>query len=173
MTRSGSLVGVWLLLAACARAGAGVEAPPTDASALQTRRTMAVTSERVSASSSRIWKAIPDAFRELGFEGKPSATEEMTYVSPSLRINGRLYDGELNSAYLDCGRTPAGGLAADEYGVTFAVFIKVVPVVADASMIEARIDGVSRTRSETSGRNRCWGTGRLERRFIDAIKRRL
>lgn len=158
-----------LVLAACARAAA----PTSDVSELQTRRHMSVTSERVAVSSSRIWKSLPDVFKELGFEGKPSGTEEMTYVTPPLRINGRLYDGELNSLYIDCGKTPAGGLAADEYGVTFAVFVKVVPVVADASVIEARIDGVSRTRNESSGRNRCWGTGKLEHRFIDALKRRL
>jgi len=172
MIRRVSSLSMTALLIACARAAA----PAPDAgetSELRTRRNLAVTSERVSASSSRIWKAMPSAFKALGYEGKASATEEMTFVTPPLRITGRLYDDELNSKYLDCGRTPAGGLAADLYGVTFAVFVKVVPVVADASMIEARIDGVARTRNETSGRNRCFGTGKLEKVFIDAIKRSL
>jgi len=172
MIRRLSWFGVTVLLGSCARAAAPAS-DLGDASELRTRKGLAVTSERLTASSSRIWKTLPDAFKELGFQGHPSAMEEMTYVTPPLRITGRLYNDELNSSYLDCGRTPAGGLAADEYGVTFAVFIRVVPVVADASMIEARIDGVARTRSESSGRNRCSGTGKLEKRFIEAVKRRL
>lgn len=142
-------------------------------SELRTRRNLLVKAERITASADSIWKVLPAAFKELGYQGHPSGTEPMTYVTPPLRIEGRLYTGELNSSYIDCGRAPAGGLAADEYSVTFAVFVHVERIVADASTLEARIDGVGRARSESSGRIRCWGTGKLEDLFIQATKRRL
>ena len=176
MGRSFLLAGV-VLLASCGRPAPPSSSSPVDTvmvgSELRTRRNLLVVSERVTASADSIWKVVPAAFKELGYQGHPSATEPLTYVTPPLRIEGRLYTGELNSSYIDCGRTPAGGLAADEYSITFAVFVRIERIVADASTIEARIDGVARARSESSGRIRCWGKGKLEDQFLRAIKRRL
>jgi hypothetical protein len=119
------------------------------------------------------WAAVPGAFADLGYQGGPSATKgERLYLTPPLKIRGRLYPDASNATYIDCGRAGPGGPAADEYSVTFAVLARVVPGPDGGSTVRVTVDGVARERTGSSTAVHCRGTGRLEQRFADAVARR-
>jgi hypothetical protein len=120
------------------------------------------------------WGALGPAFQDLHYKGGPSVSgNERLYMTPTLRLPGRLYEGEWNSAYLDCGRTPAGIPAADSYELTFAVLVWVDADKPSGSTVRILVDGWGRDRMNPSGVVQCSGTGRLEAMFMQAIQRRL
>ncbi|HKW10676.1 MAG TPA: hypothetical protein VJO33_09870 [Gemmatimonadaceae bacterium] len=120
------------------------------------------------------WRAVGLAFKDLNYAGAPSATgNERLYMTPMLRLEGRLYADEWNSAYFDCGRTPAGTLAADSYVLTFTVMVWVDTDEPSGSSVRILVNGLGRDRTNPSGVAQCSGTGRLEAAFLKAIQRRL
>lgn len=120
------------------------------------------------------WKAIPLAFSELGFKAAPANDgSERLYLTPMLTVKGRLYPDAPTSAYIDCGLTTAGAPAADAYQVTFAILAWASPRGDSASTVRVVVDGRARDRAQSTDSQRCTGTGRLERRLLDAIGRRV
>lgn len=120
------------------------------------------------------WRAIGPAFKDLNYAGGPSDTgNERLYMTPMLRLEGQLYKDEWNSVYFDCGRTPAGTLAADSYVLTFAVMVWVDADQPSGSSVRILVNGLGRDRTNPSGVAQCSGTGRLEAAFLQAIQRRL
>ena len=120
-----------------------------------------------------VWAALPDAFIALGFPGGPSARGERMYLTPSMTVRGALYQGELNSVYLDCGRTAAGGLAADVYAINFAILARLTPQDSTHTLVEVLVDGTARDRGQSSNSIFCTGTGRLETALVQRLETRI
>src|SRR5438094_691077 len=105
--------------------------------------------------------------------GASAREAERVYLTPSLRIHGRLYRGELNSVYIDCGHAVGGGHAADSYEVTFAMLVRLTPQDGGRSLVEVVIDGTARDRTlNLSNPVFCTGTGRLETEFLQRLEAR-
>ena len=120
------------------------------------------------------WHAVGAAFKDLNYAGGPSDNDsERLYLTPTLRLPGKLYEGEWNSVYFDCGRTSAGTLAADSYELTFAVLVWVDKDKPSGSSVRILVNGWGRDRTNPSAIAQCAGTGRLEAAFLQAIQRRL
>jgi hypothetical protein len=176
MARTGSLL---------ALAGLGLVACATNASSnagtSRDRETFAVSFRSDAAPAKRVlpapvqavWAALPQVFADLGYPGGPSARpEERVYLTRSLTVRGRLYEGDLNSDYLDCGRTPAGPPAADTYEITFAILARLTPRATDSTLVEVLVDGRARDRTQSSNPVFCSGTGRLEAALLQRLEAR-
>ena len=172
-------VGVVLLCGGCASSQKS-DRPQTTVYASEmfdTRITRGVTpvSGFYRAAPDSVWLAIPGAFKDLAFpRGTQTNGDEKLFVTQEMTIQRQLYDGEPNSLYFDCGRTPAGNAAADEYAVTFTILARVVPDGDQFSHVDVLVDGRAhdRTRSNASAVF-CNGKGRLEEMVIAAIRKRL
>jgi hypothetical protein len=161
------------ICAGCASSGGGTSDPARErdrftvffrADAIPVRR---VTRAPVEA----VWAVVPQVFEGLGYPGGASVYEgERVYLTPNLKIEKRLYEGDLNSLYLDCGRTAAGVPAADVYAVTFAILTRVTPQDSARTIVEVIIDGTARDQAERSSPVSCAGTGRLETVILQRIE---
>lgn len=127
----------------------------------------------VSAPLETVWSTLPQAFTDLGYSGGPAMhARERVFLTTSLTVRGRLYDGEMNSSYLDCGRTPASQLAADFYAINFAILARVTPQDG-GTRVDVVIDGTARDRGQSTNAVFCTGTGRIERALLDRLEARL
>lgn len=112
--------------------------------------------------SDRIVEALPEVYRYLGFPGGlASSTNELLFISPTATTDGRIYNEEPNSLYMDCG-TVLGGPRADSHILQFVIVTRIVPLESGGSEIEVIIDGLARQRSTNTNAVPCEGTGRLE-----------
>jgi hypothetical protein len=167
--------------AACAgaRGGAGGGRPAGGPGADETftvrvREDAVAVARDLPVSADEAWAAVPGAFADLGYQGGPSTEKgERLYLTPPLKIRGRLYPDAPNSAFVDCGRAGPGGPAADEYSVTFAVLARVTARPDGGSTVRVTVDGVARERTGSSTVVYCAGTGRLEQLFAQAVERRV
>ncbi|HEX4681767.1 MAG TPA: hypothetical protein VH277_03600 [Gemmatimonadaceae bacterium] len=126
------------------------------------------------ASVDDTWKALGPAFQDLGYKGAPSTNgNERVYITPWLLLPGRLYEGEPNSSYFDCDRSPLGTPTADVYQVTFAVLAWVEADAPAGSVVRVLVNASARDRSNPSAMVACAGTGKLEAMFMQAIQRRV
>jgi hypothetical protein len=121
-----------------------------------------------------VWAQLPRAFTDLSYAGGRSARNaERVYLTPSMTIRGRLYTGELNSVYIDCGRTPVGSAAADDYAVSFAILARLTPQDSSTTLVEIVVDGTAHDRTQSSSAVFCTGTGRLEAGLLQRLEERL
>lgn len=167
------------LLCGCASGGGGSSGAEGRASADSTfsvdvRRDASGLVRDLPFPADRVWAVLPAAFADIGYQGGPSqAASGALYLTPPMRVRGRLYPDASNSAYLDCGRTGTGGAAANEYSISFAVLVRVHPRDAASSTLEILLDGEARERTTSTNAVPCRGTGRIEEMFAQAIERRL
>lgn len=131
-------------------------------------------SRHVDATVEDVWKVFAPAFQDLGYKGGPSGSgNDRVYMSSWLRIPGSLYEGEANSTYFECDRSPLGVPTADTYELTFAVFAWAAPDPPAGSVVRVLVNGTGRDRANPSAMVSCAGTGKLETMFMQAIQRRL
>lgn len=118
--------------------------------------------QELDAPADRVRVEVEAAYQELGFGVASSSSGQV--ATPYLRIQGRLYDGELNSRYLNCGATSAGRPVVDTYpDLRFRMLTRIV--AADGgTQVETRLDGEARRPSATGAPIPCTGTGVLEHR---------
>ena len=110
-----------------------------------------------------VWRIVPIAFQSLHFPGAPSVyPDDRVYLTPYLKIERRLYEGEPNSLYLNCGFTSVGEPAADVYRVTFAMIARLLPQSAGGTKVDIVVDGTAQNMVERQAPVRCTGTGKLE-----------
>jgi len=163
-------------LAACATGSGGAAKAPrrSETHTVWFREDVTPVRRVLTAPVETVWAALPQGFADLGFPSGASAREaERVYLTPSLRIHGRLYHGELNSVYIDCGHAVGGGRAADSYEVTFAMLVRLTPQDGGRSLVEVVIDGTARDRTlNLSNPVFCTGTGRLETEFLQRLEAR-
>jgi len=120
-----------------------------------------------------VWRALPQVYREFGYPGATASnTEERIFLTPHMQIRGRLYEGEANSKYIDCGIGMTGP-RADTHDVHFAIVTRVRASSETETLVETLIDGTARDRSATGGSTLCKGTGLLEQAVVEALIARL
>lgn len=125
----------------------------------------------LAASLDTVWAALPEVFAYYGYPGGPSMlADEEVYLTPPLKIQRRLYKDELNSVYLDCGRTPMGLLAADAYPVTFSMMARLSRQDNTSTMVEIFVGGTARDPAQQSDQVYCTGTGRLETALLQRLE---
>jgi hypothetical protein len=121
-----------------------------------------------------VWAALPKVFADLGYPGGPSArAEERVYLTPPMKVRGLLYQGEANSLYLDCGRTPVGAPAADVFPITFAIMARLRRQDSGSTLVEVLVDGTARDPAQWSNPVFCTGTGRLETVLLQRLEARI
>jgi hypothetical protein len=119
--------------------------------------------QRVAVPVDSVWRFVPATFQFMRFPGAPSVyNDEYVYLTPSLKIEGRLYQGEANSLYINCGHTVGGVPIADTYRVTFALLMKLTPQSDRDTEVDIILDGTAQDMAERSESVHCTGTGRLE-----------
>ena len=124
---------------------------------------------KISAPPEKVRDVIPAVFQGMGYEGGFGVHDASIFSTKQLRVEGRLYDGELNSRYFDCGNTPAGTLAADEYQITFVMFTRILSAADGTAEVEIVVDGTAHSKTLSSTFVYCRGTGRLENAILGAI----
>jgi hypothetical protein len=118
----------------------------------------------------RVAELIPGVFERLGLPVAPASnTRTLTFITPTLKVSGRLYEGESNSDYFDCGRDIRGA-QADFLELRFVVLAELRPADDGGTVLETRVDGNARNRYREGSRFPCSGTGKLERQ-IEALLR--
>lgn len=135
------------------------------------RHDAVVVARDYSVSVDQLWAVLPGAFADLGYQGAPA--KDRLYLTPSLTVRGRLDPKVPNATFLNCGRTTAGGQAANEYEVTFTVLARARARAAGTSRLEVIVDGWASDRASRSGGNFCSGTGQIEESIFQAAERRL
>ena len=120
-----------------------------------------------------VWKALPDVYEELGYPGSPASSDEYVFITPYMNIRGRLYDGERNSKYLDCGTSPAGSPAADVYDVTFVIVTMVEPHPEGGSRLRVLVDGNARDKAISTNSVPCHGKGLLDTGIAQFLEQRM
>lgn len=127
----------------------------------------------VQAPADIVWRTLPGVFDELGYPGAPArSTRERVFITPNLQITGRLYEGESNSKYIDCGSGNTGP-RADAQEVQFVIVTRVRPEGESETIVETIIDGSARDRMVSAGSYRCKGTGVLEKALVNLLILRL
>lgn len=158
-----------LLLGACAQSSSGIrpvrqrtlELPGGEVN-LQYRADSRGEIQEVDAPADQVRTEVAAAYREMGFGVASSSSTEI--VTPYLRIQGHLYDGELNSRYLDCGRTSAGRPVADTYSdLRFRMLTRIM-ATDGATLVETRLEGEAWRSGASGAPIPCTGTGILEHR---------
>lgn len=111
----------------------------------------------------RIVEALPEVYRYFGFPGALASDEdELLFISPTATANGRIYDEEPNSQYLDCGTAVGARPRADSHVLQFVLMTRIEPLESGGSEIEVIVDGRARERAQNSNAVPCRGTGKLE-----------
>ena len=125
------------------------------------------------APADQVLQALPDVYQYFGFPGAlASDTDQLVFISPAATAQGRIYQEEPNSLYLDCG-TLLDGPRADTHLVQFAIMTRIVPLEAGGSEIEIIIDGLARARDHNINPVPCRGTGKLEGQIATVLRSRL
>ena len=162
------------VICGCASAGGSSQVRGEKTFRVRYRPEEAKVTQHLEATAAETWSVLGAAFQDLGYKGGPSASAaEHLYMTPTLRVAGRLYEGEWNSAYLDCGRTPDGRPAAESYELYFAVLVWVDADKPSGSTVRILVDGWGNDRAHATVDIRCGGTGKLEDGFLKAIQARL
>lgn len=176
--RSLVAVVVGIASAACGSAGSGAGPPSApvpipDRFSITYRADAPQTRTVVPAAVERVWEALPRVYREFGYPATPASnTPDRVYITPALLVRGRLYQGERNSDYLDCGDDPNVGARADAYEVTFWIVTRVQPTAEGHTLVETMIDGRARDRQSSSTPAYCFGTGKLEQQLATLLLQR-
>lgn len=108
-------------------------------------------------------------FKELGYPGAPSARHDHVFLTPYLNVRGKLYPGEFNAKYLNCGQAASYTPAADTYEITFVIVTFIDKQTGGGSRVRVLVDGNARARGQSSNSVPCRGTGVLEKAIADLI----
>lgn len=156
-----------LVAAGCASSGPGgrsFEAPLGFRSDIpnEQRPEAPVHRTEVPHSRGQVAAQVREVYRYLGLEA-PSAgdAEPFTYLTPAMRITGRLYEGERNSEYIDCG-SALQGERADLFEVEFALATRLREEEDGGTLVETRLEGRAWDRYVNEAPVFCAGTGKLE-----------
>ena len=155
------------LIVSCAGGGGGSDA--LDRYSIRYRTDVQGYRFTFESSADQIVETLPEVYGRLGFPGGlASNRDELLFISPSARAEGRIYEDEPNSNYLDCGRGIAGP-RADSYVLEFAIVTRIVPLEAGGTEIEVIVDGLARNRDHNLNNVPCRGTGKLEGQLADLL----
>jgi hypothetical protein len=130
-------------------------------------------SDVVAAPIEQVWQLLPEAYRVIGFPGRPASAGggEQLFATPHMEISGPMYPGERTSDYIDCGVSPTTGNRSDEYLVTFVIITRLEPAAQGGTRIMTLIDGHARDRTLGGNSVPCHGTGKMEGQIAELVKR--
>lgn len=130
-------------------------------------------SDVVAAPIQQVWQLLPEAYRVIGFPGRPASAGggELFFATPHMEISGPMYPGERTSDYIDCGVSPTTGKRSDEYLVTFVIITRLEPADQGGTRIMTLIDGHARDRTLGGNSVPCHGTGKMEGQIAELVKR--
>jgi hypothetical protein len=123
------------------------------------------------ATRDQVWTALLAAADDLGMplQSADSASGIVIYV---VRTTGARVAGRPASAWVDCGRGPAGAPRADTYQVTLRVSAAMAPTKS-GTRVNATLVGFARERGMSGDGLPCTSTGELERRTLAAVAAKL
>lgn len=161
------LVGACSTAAGGGTGGAAVEAP--DRFITYFREDALPYTDTLNAPVEAVWRAVPEVFKQLGYPGAAATNaSDRIFMTPGMQIRGRLYEGESNSKYIDCGIAIAGQ-RADSHEVQFVIITRVLAGSESETIVATVIDGTARDRTGTSAPRRCTGTGVLEKAITELL----
>jgi len=137
---------------------------------IEQRREAPVHRTEVSHAAQELASEVTGVYRYLGLEVEESPRDPYLFFTPSMRITGQLYEGERNSAYLNCG-SALQGERADVYEVEFALVTRLRPLEAGGTVVETRMEGRARDRFVNEVPVYCTGTGKLEAEIAELLRR--
>lgn len=128
----------------------------------------------VDAPVERVAALVPGVYRFLGLPARRiEDAPNPLFTTSNLRIRGRLYEGERNSDYVDCGATGPGGERADLYEVEFVAMTRLRERSSGGTLVETLLNGLARRPGVTDDSAvRCRGTGKLEQQIADLLRTR-
>lgn len=122
----------------------------------------------LTASVDQVLDVLPVVYQELGLPAVPDDGMAQTFTTPTLRIQGRLYEDERNSEYFRCGTTMSGE-RADQSELQFVARTRVRANDDGGSLVETVVGARSQDRYSSTDAVACRSTGKLE----EEIERRL
>jgi hypothetical protein len=140
---------------------------------VQFRESAPMLRETLPAPLEQVWAAVPGAVAAVGLPAGAASNERHLFITPHLRITGRLYEGMRNSEFLDCGVSDHGEIRADTHLLVFSVITRVTPAPGGGSVVSIQLDGSAQPRTTSRGVLPCDGTGKLERAILEGIRSRL
>ncbi len=164
-----------LVLTACAGSTTGVrsfESPLGVARDIpvEDRREMPLHSSRMRGTPEALAAEVPAIYRYLGLEAAAASdADPLTFYTPPMTISGQLYEGERNSAYIDCGSAMQGE-RADVYEVRFALVTR-LRAAGEETLVQTRLEGLARDRFTNETPVVCGGTGKLEGEIATLLRR--
>lgn len=118
-----------------------------------------------------VWKAVPDAYAELGIEVGTVDPENRVIGNPKLVARGRLA-GQPLTRWVSCGVDAFGVPLSNAHRVELSVLSEVRSSPDGGTAVETRVGGVA-LRSASGANAVCTSTGKLERRIAQAIRERV
>jgi hypothetical protein len=124
----------------------------------------------VVASVAEAWAVLPSVLAQLEIETNRVDSNEAVMGHTGYRA--RRIEGERMSRYFDCGRS-FGREYADQYAVTLAIMVQLVPMGDDAISVRTFLDAYARDQTMSGSSVHCITKGSLERRVGDLVAERL
>ena len=169
--RSALVVLVTPFLASCGGGGGG--SAPLDQYSIRYREDARGYRYTFESPAERVVEALPEVYRYLGFPGGlASNSDELLVISPTATAEGRIYQEEPNSLYMDCG-TVIARPRADSHVLQFVIVTRVIPLETGGTEIEVIVDGRARERAHNMNAVPCRGTGKLEGEIAALLRSRL
>jgi len=158
------------LFVSCAGGGGGSRGRDLDRYSIRYRTDVQGYHYALDYSAEAVVEALPGVYEHLGFPGGlASNQDDLLFISPTARAEGRIYPDERNSDYLDCGRGTSGP-RADSYILEFVVVTRIVPIDPGGSEIDVIVDGFASDRYHNTNAVPCRGKGKLEGQVADLLE---
>jgi hypothetical protein len=163
---------VAIMTIACASASKESGTPSGAAFWLRARSEKVPFSRVINATADQTAKILATTFADMGYPGS-FAKGTNVFVTRQFDVKGRLYEGELNSAYFDCGHSAVGSVVADEYTLSFVVAAHLEPATNTTTQVEVLLDASARALTQSGTALPCRGTGKLENLILAGLAARV
>lgn len=117
------------------------------------------------------WDALPAVYDSVGVPVTALDAAARVLGSSNLRLRRELRGVPLHE-YLDCGRT-MGDYGADSYDIRAALLTRLSPAPAGGTVVSTLLDARARPSGVAGNWVQCASTGRLERRVLEVLRRRV
>jgi hypothetical protein len=159
-------------LAGCASSGNQAAAPSGAAFWVKARSEKTPFARVINAPVQQVAQHVAPVITGMGFPGAFAGGPEFIYITKQLDVKSRLYEGEKNSAYFECGETSVGTLIADNYSITFTLLAHLSATADGKTNAEVLLDASARDPSQAGTNVPCRGTGKLENTVLQALAAR-
>ncbi|MBV9109009.1 MAG: hypothetical protein JO306_06360 [Gemmatimonadetes bacterium] len=125
--------------------------------------------DSIPAAPDAMWAALPGIYQQLGLAITRAEDAKRLIGSQQALRRGRRINGQSISSVLECGRTPAGGPAADSYEVTLNAYSVIVPLASGNSQVQTLVEGLARDPVSNNPAVTCASKGTLEQAIRNAL----